>query len=890
MKILRSKDYSNFDESRQIHRRHLVRFIRIGLSILLIVFAGLRIGFKITNPIDYVMIPLLFLSNLLFTTLTLRKKLDHLISSYLSLVFVVTMSSALEITIMFSNTYFMAIFYGLMIGIYYTMVIVSKLPIPKLLVCSFLFYSHVMARLFINNKPTPLLTPMLFSTLWILLNYVFVRQEIFEFEIWQSLDRSHKQLLNFQELIQVFPSKILVFARSTNSQRGGPSRLNLLYKNKEVSNFIDKVSGKGGFSDSSTLLKHTIFDDFLKGFQLDCSAKEKQQNLFEALLRICNSGNCKGFESFFATFSNKCVLSTLVNNFGSLKAEEEKHNSNDEEHQTNYQNQINARFEVKIGSVRWGQQEDSVIVVLNDISKSEKIRELRILHQNKDKLLATVSHELRTPLNGIIGMLDVAEEKIEHIKGVRKFLRVAKNSARTLLLMINDILDVSQIERGTLRLTIETLSIDELIKQVLPLIRVQTKQKGLELTYENHCPPNTAVKVDRIRFQQIMLNLLSNAAKFTKQGSIKVRVYPRPLGLEAGLPKRQKKEEKPHRFNKTSFEDIDSALNEKSFLVIDEEFKRKKSEKYSSKENQVSSEVSYPEEDINIPSERSIANEKDLDCIEVSVEDTGIGINQQYIPKLFQLFSKLEHGETNTTGVGLGLAISQKLANQMKISKIKVRSKVGSGSRFWFTIPTQSVDLSNKLKSNFKTTTLCSLSDCELDDDPKLKKASFANKNQKEFSFQFLDKNRIERTSLTKITQINNEKNKKKILVVDDDQINHIVISEYLKASEFCDSTRAYNGLEAFEIVEKEALERKYFDLIIMDCNMPVLDGFQSTELINQAINEGRIPFVTIVALTANVSASDKGECIRRGMSEVWTKPVQKAEFLTQVHRILGLN
>ena len=181
------------------------------------------------------------------------------------------------------------------------------------------------------------------------------------------------------------------------------------------------------------------------------------------------------------------------------------------------------RYEVKVGKIEWGDL-DAVIVIFNDISKSEKIRELKLLHRNKDKLLATVSHELRTPLNGIIGMVEVAFEKVENSK-VRKYLSIARNSANRLLLMINDILDISQIQRGDLRLNKTLSNIHILIDSVLPLIKLQIKKKNLQLIYENECPHGTLIDVDPMRFQQILLNLLNNAFKFTQECSIKVKVY-----------------------------------------------------------------------------------------------------------------------------------------------------------------------------------------------------------------------------------------------------------------------------------------------------------------------------------------------------------------------------
>ena len=116
--------------------------------------------------------------------------------------------------------------------------------------------------------------------------------------------------------------------------------------------------------------------------------------------------------------------------------------------------------------------------------------------------------------------------------------------------------------------------------------------------------------------------------------------------------------------------------------------------------------------------------------------------------------------------------------------------------------------------------------------------------------------------------------------MVDDDPINHLVIEGYLKEVAWTQHSKAMNGLEAIEIISAMAQKNIYFDLILMDCNMPIMDGFQATEEIKRMVSRKLLPSIRIIALTANVSASDRGECLRRGMDEVWTKPIGKQEFL----------
>ena len=108
-----------------------------------------------------------------------------------------------------------------------------------------------------------------------------------------------------------------------------------------------------------------------------------------------------------------------------------------------------------------------------------------------------------------------------------------------------------------------------------------------------------------------------------------------------------------------------------------------------------------------------------------------------------------------------------------------------------------------------------------------------------------------------------------------------------------CDIETAFNGKEALDIVINHFSKQCFFDLILMDCNMPIMDGFEATERIRKFLQESSNGITSerklkIIALTANVSASDKLECLKRGMDEVWTKPLQKSDFIQKIRLALG--
>jgi signal transduction histidine kinase/CheY-like chemotaxis protein len=240
-------------------------------------------------------------------------------------------------------------------------------------------------------------------------------------------------------------------------------------------------------------------------------------------------------------------------------------------------------------------------------------RELRELDKLKSTFLANMSHELRTPMNAIIGytdlLLDGVDGPINEEQG--KSLKKVVANARHLLQLINDVLDVSKIESGKIELQINEINLKLLIESVIPTFEPMVKQKGLTLNInldENLLP----VYGDEDKVKQILINLLSNALKFTLQGGIIISAKPSERGIK--------------------------------------------------------------------PGESPI-------FVEVCVEDTGIGIKDEDIGKIFDKFTQVDLStKRQYEGTGLGLSIARGLVAFHK-GVIWVTSKYGEGSRFCFTLP-----------------------------------------------------------------------------------------------------------------------------------------------------------------------------------------------------------
>lgn len=362
----------------------------------------------------------------------------------------------------------------------------------------------------------------------------------------------------------------------------------------------------------------------------------------------------------------------------------------------------------------------------------------------KSDFLASMSHEIRTPMNGILGMLEILDHGNLN-KDQQHHLETIRESGEYLLMLLNDVLDASQIETNKVALQEEAFSLRGLFQKTILLISEKAEDKGLGIRFEieNGCPDE--LRGDSNRIRQILLNLLGNAVKFSEKGEIVVRV-------------RQ-----------------EGAVNESVRLRVE-------------------------------------------------VSDTGIGIPKSKQGEIFDKFIQVDSSSTRGYGgAGLGLAICRRLCELMK-GEIGVESVEGEGSTFWFqlTLP------------------------IEKSKEPELPKALPHRKREE--------------------LETSSPLHKARILVVDDNAVNQKVATLMLKKLG-CSVFVAENGKQAVELVESDP-----FDVILMDCHMPVMDGFEATRTIRENENGGaRIP---ILAMTASTLSSDRQACFTAGMDDHISKPV----------------
>lgn len=387
----------------------------------------------------------------------------------------------------------------------------------------------------------------------------------------------------------------------------------------------------------------------------------------------------------------------------------------------------------------------------NNYEKNQKISESIEKEKKaiaaKSEFLANMSHEIRTPLNGIIGASRLIE--VEHLsESQATLIEIIIKSGKSLLSIVNEILDFSKIEAGMLSIDDEIFNAHDCLQDVISLFQPVASKKGLLLETIIAKDFPEYIEADQGRIRQIVTNLISNALKFTEDGSVK--------------------------------------------LIAE-----------------------------------AVSCNDEKQTIKITIEDTGIGIDTKQINTLFDAFTQADSSSIRKAGgTGLGLTISKQLCELMG-GEINVTSTPNVGSKFtaFLTVSIPSAQNIEKFKETFSKPT----------------------------------------SNILENYQYNGS-----ILVVEDTIANQYVIRAIFEKLN-CNIDIANNGLEGLEMARS-----KTYDIIFMDCQMPVMSGYESSRKIRET--DKKTP---IIALTAHAFQEAIDQCLESGMSGHLSKPIIQEELIS---------
>ncbi|RLA41262.1 MAG: diguanylate phosphodiesterase [Gammaproteobacteria bacterium] len=492
----------------------------------------------------------------------------------------------------------------------------------------------------------------------------------------------------------------------------------------------------------------------------------------------------------------------------------------------------------------------------------------------KGEFVANVTHELRTPLNAVLGMMDLLSETRLNARQA-EYIDIAKNSGENLLDLIEDILDFAKMESGNMDVNLKEVDIRDLAEEVIQLLSPQALRKKLNVGYdiEDHAA-SCLVPIDTTKVRQVLINLLGNAIKFTDSGEVFLRV-------------RYKRGPQPE----VEFEvrDTGIGITEKSQLTIFDAFTQADSSTTKAYTGtglgltickQI---VELMNGDITL---HSLPGKGSTFTFNIPVEhitsdshlNTGLSLDEQKYALLItsSTIIRLFTSSTIQNNDYLCITTGSLRAAQLEISRLEKADIsfefIIIDEELYYLNEVEFQPLLSMLASHHKATIAILVNPYRslqleahrfLTIEKPLLRSSFDQLiNIKDSNIADNSQQRTIRSTSQPSTQELN----KYILIVDDNRVNQQVAREMLNKLGYR-SDIAINGQDAVSKVM-----RQNYDLILMDCNMPVMDGFEATQEIRKLKNNAHLP---IIAMSANTSDADKDKYLHAGMNSSIGKPLR---------------
>ncbi len=414
----------------------------------------------------------------------------------------------------------------------------------------------------------------------------------------------------------------------------------------------------------------------------------------------------------------------------------------------------------------------------NELAESQKaLSDALIVAEHasnaKTAFLNNMSHDIRTPMNAIVGFTELASYHIDNKEQVEDYLGKISVSSHHLLSLINEVIDMSRIESGKVTIEEAAVHLPDVIDDLRTMTQSDITSKQLELSIETQDIKHEDIITDKLRLEQVLLNILSNAVKFTPSGgTISFKVLEKPSPVES---------------------------------IVNYEFR---------------------------------------------IRDNGIGMSEEFQKMIFEAFTREKTSTVSgIQGTGLGMAIAKNIVDMMG-GVISLKSAEGKGSEFTVELP-------------------CKIADATTEPEPFSEKPLMEKEEQPAWDG--------EAATMSDFSG-------KRVLLAEDNELNQILAENILTNVGFAVDI-ACNGKEAVEKVE--SAEAGYYDVILMDVQMPQMDGYEATRRI-RALEDRNKAGIPVIAVTANAFEEDRQVAKDAGMNGHLAKPYDIPMIVKTLDRLLN--